>query len=69
MVLDEDMALDDQQSYERIMDEIYSEVFGSMDSAANVTIIEDLFDGQLLVDEPVITDYDSDEEIVWIPEY
>lgn len=68
MVFDEDMALDDEQSYETIMNEIYSEVFGSMDSAANVTIIEDLLDDQLLVEEPVMIDYDSGDEIVWVPE-
>ena len=68
MVFDEDMAFDDEQSYETIMNEIYSEVFGSMDSAANVTIIEDLFDDQLLVEEPVMIDYDSGDEIVWVPE-
>lgn len=68
MVFDEDMALDDEQSYETIMNEIYSEVFGSMDSAANVTILEDLFDDQLLVEEPVMIDYDSGDEIVWVPE-
>ena len=68
MVFDEDMALDDEQSYETIMNEIYSEVFGSMDSAVNVTIIEDLFDDQLLVEEPVMIDYDSGDEIVWVPE-
>ena len=68
MVFDEDMALDDEQSYETIMNEIYTEVFGSMDSAANVTIIEDLFDNQLLVEEPVMIDYDSGDEIVWVPE-
>lgn len=68
MVFDEDMALDDEQSYETIMNEIYIEVFCSMDSAANVTIIEDLFDDQLLVEEPVMIDYDSGDEIVWVPE-
>tara|TARA_B100001287_G_C22398058_1_gene396532 strand:+ start:412 stop:636 length:225 start_codon:yes stop_codon:yes gene_type:complete len=68
MVFDEDMALDDEQSYETIMNEIYTEVFGSMDSAANVTIIEDLFDDQLLVEESIMIDYDSGDEIVWIPE-
>lgn len=68
MVFDEDMALDDQQSYETIMNEIYTKVFGSMNSAANVTIIEDLFDDQLLVEEPVMIDYDSGDEIVWVPE-
>ena len=68
MVFDEDMALDDAQSYETIMNEIYSEVFCSMDSAVNVTIIEDLFDDQLLVEEPVMIDYDSGDEIVWVPE-
>ena len=49
------------------MNEI-SEVFCSMDSAVNVTIIEDLFDDQLLVEEPVMIDYDSVDEIVWVPE-
>lgn len=68
MVFDEDMALDDQHSYETIMNEIYTEVFSSMNSAANVTIIEDLFDDQLLVEEPVMIDYDSGDEIVWVPE-
>ena len=69
MVFDEDMVLDDEQSYETIMNEIYNEVFGTMDSAANVTIIEDLFDDdQLLVEEPNMIDYDSGDEIVWVPE-
>ncbi len=68
-IFEEDNQIDDERTYEIIMEEIYQEVFESMNSTSNISVVEDIFDGlsyrENLLEEEI---YDSDDEIIWIPE-
>ena len=62
-IIDEDNLLDDEQTYETIMEEIYKEVFDYMNSTSNISIVEDMFSTLQIENNLEEEIYNSDNEI------